>query len=126
MTQLFINIKELVQVRDAAIKKVSGIEMKNLPTIKNAFLLVKDELIFDFGAMDKIPDFSVDEMIDCSGKIILPSWCDSHSHIVFAGNREHEFVDRIKGLSYEEIARNGGGILNSTKKLKETYRRRFI
>ena len=120
MTQLFINIKELVQVRDAAIKKVSGIEMKNLPTIKNAFLLVKDELIFDFGTMDKIPDLSVDEIIDCSGKIILPSWCDSHSHIVFAGNREHEFVDRIKGLSYEEIARNGGGILNSTKKLKET------
>ena len=60
MTQLFINIKELVQVRDAAIKKVSGIEMKKLPTIKNAFLLVKDELIFDFGTMDKIPDLSVD------------------------------------------------------------------
>ena len=120
MTQLFINIKELVQVRDAAIKKVSGIEMKKLPTIKNAFLLVKDELIFDFGAMDKIPDFSVDEIIDCSGKIILPSWCDSHSHLVFAGNREHEFVDRIKGISYEEIARNGGGILNSTKKIKES------
>ena len=120
MTQLFINIKELVQVRDASIKKVSGTEMTILPTIKDAFLLIKDELIYDFGHMDKIPDFSVDTTIDCSGKIILPSWCDSHTHIVFAGNREQEFVDRIKGLSYEEIARNGGGILNSTKKIKET------
>ena len=94
--------------------------MTILPTIKDAFLLIKDELIYDFGHMDKIPDFSVDTTIDCSGKIILPSWCDSHTHIVFAGNREQEFVDIIKGLSYEEIARNGGGILNSTKKIKET------
>ena len=120
MTQLFINIKELVQVRDASVKKVSGLEMSMLPTIKNAFLLVKDELIFDFGLMDKMPTISVDKIIDCSDKMILPSWCDSHTHIVFAGNREQEFVDRIKGVSYEEIAKNGGGILNSTKKLKET------
>jgi len=120
MTQLFINIKELVQVRDASVKKVSGLEMSILPTIKNAFLLVKDELIFDFGLMNKMPNFSVDKIIDCSDKMILPSWCDSHTHIVFAGDREQEFVDRIKGVSYEEIANNGGGILNSTKKLKAT------
>ena len=126
MTQLFINIKELVQVRDAAIKKVSGIEMKKLPTIKNAFLLVKDELIFDFGTMDKIPDLSVDEIIDCSGKIILPSWCDSHSHLVFAGNREHEFVDRIKGRSYQEIADNGGGIINSAINIKTNRNQKLI
>jgi imidazolonepropionase len=94
--------------------------MNILPTIKDAFLLIKDELIYDFGHMNELPDFSVDTTIDCSDKIILPSWCDSHTHIVFAGNREQEFVDRIKGLTYEEIARKGGGILNSTKKIKET------
>ncbi|KGL63774.1 imidazolonepropionase [Polaribacter sp. Hel1_85] len=120
MTQLFINIKELVQVRDTSVKKVSGKEMNILPTIKNAFLLIKNESIADFGLMDKIPEFTVDKTIDCSGKMIFPTWCDSHTHIVFAGNREQEFVDRINGLSYEEIANNGGGILNSAKKLQVT------
>ena len=119
MTQLFINIKELVQVRDGSIKKVSGKEMNVLPTIKNAFLLVKNQLIDDFGSMDGIPTTKVDKTIDCRGKLILPTWCDSHTHIVFAGNREQEFVDRINGLSYEEIAKRGGGILNSAKKLQE-------
>ncbi|MEE9407258.1 MAG: imidazolonepropionase [Polaribacter sp.] len=120
MTQLFINIKELIQVRDASIKKVSGKEMSILPTIKNAFLLIKDDIITDFGLMNEITNFSIDKTIDCSGKMILPTWCDSHTHIVFAGNREQEFVDRINGLSYEEIANNGGGILNSAKKLQKT------
>ena len=120
MTKLFINIKELIQVRDASIKKVAGAAMNVLPTIKNAFLLIENDVIKDFGLMDKILTFSVDETIDCSGKMILPTWCDSHTHIVFAGNREQEFVDRINGLSYEEIANNGGGILNSAKKLQAT------
>jgi imidazolonepropionase len=120
MTKLFINIKELIQVRDASIKKVSGKEMNILPTIQNAFLLIENDVIKDFGLMLNVPTFSFDKTIDCKDKLILPTWCDSHTHIVFAGNREQEFVDRIKGLSYEEIANNGGGILNSAKKLQET------
>lgn len=120
MTKLFISIKELIQVREVSVKKVSGKEMKILPTLKNAFLLIENDLIKDFGSMQNVPTFSVDETIDCEGKMILPTWCDSHTHIVFAGNREQEFVDRINGLSYEQIANNGGGILNSAKKLQET------
>jgi imidazolonepropionase len=120
MTQLFINIKELIQVREPSIQKVSGKEMGVLPTLKNAFLRVENELIVDFGLMDALPNKTADETIDCQGKMIFPSWCDSHTHIVYAGNRAQEFVDRNKGLSYEEIANNGGGILNSAKRLQET------
>jgi imidazolonepropionase len=120
MTKLFTNIKELIQIRDASIQKVSGKEMGVLPTLKNAFLLIENGLIKDFGLMQEMPTFSSAKTIDCAGKMILPTWCDSHTHIVFAGNREQEFVDRIKGLSYEEIANNGGGILNSAKKLQAT------
>ena len=119
MTQLFINIKELIQVRDLEFLKISGTAMKVLPTIKNAFLLVEDNTIIDYGLMQNAPN-SIDNIIDCNGKMILPTWVDSHTHIVFAGNREQEFVDRIKGLTYEEIANKGGGILNSAKKLQET------
>ena len=120
MTTLIINIKELIQVRETSVAKVSGAEMTTLPTIKNAFLLLKNNLIADFGSMDQIPQVKTDKVIDASGKIVLPSWCDSHTHIVYAGNREQEFVDRINGLTYEEIANRGGGILNSAKKLNET------
>lgn len=120
MTTLIINIKELLQVRDSTILKVSGVEMAVLPTIKNAFLVIKDNLIADFGSMGNVPEIHTDKTIDATGKIVLPSWCDSHTHIVYAGNREQEFVDRINGLSYEEIANRGGGILNSAKKLNET------
>lgn len=119
MTQLFINIKELIQVRDLEVLKISGTAMKILPTLKNAFLLVEDHMIIDYGLMQNAPN-SIDNVIDCNGKMILPTWVDSHTHIVFAGNREQEFVDRIKGLTYEEIANKGGGILNSAKKLQET------
>ncbi len=120
MKKLFINIKELIQVRDISIKKVSGANMKQLPTIKNAFLLVENDIISDFGEMKRLNKIAEIEIIDCSGKMILPTWCDSHTHIVFADNREQEFVDRINSLAYEEIAKNGGGILNSAKKLQET------
>jgi len=120
MTNLFINIKELIQVRDFSVKKVSGKEMSILPTIKNAFLLVKDDLIEDFGSMDDLPKIEIDHTIDVTGKMILPTWCDSHTHIVYAGNREREFADRINGLSYETIAKNGGGILNSAKLVQKT------
>ena len=119
MITLFTNIKELIQVREASVKKVSGAEMSVLPTIKNAFLLIENDTIIDFGSMEKI-SVSADKIIDCTDKIILPTWCDSHTHIVYAGNREQEFVDRINGLTYEEIANNGGGIVNSAKKLQQT------
>ncbi|HEX8270318.1 MAG TPA: imidazolonepropionase [Flavobacterium sp.] len=119
MRILIINIKELLQIRDASVTKVSGKEMAVLPSIKNAFLLINDDLIEDFGQMSKCPA-TADQIIDASGKIVLPTWCDSHTHIVYAGNREQEFVDRINGMTYEEIANRGGGILNSAKKLNET------
>jgi imidazolonepropionase len=121
MKTLIINIKELLQVRDASVLNVSGSEMAILPTIKNAFLLIENDLIADFGSMDDLSeDKNPEKCIDADGKIVLPSWCDSHTHIVYAGNREQEFVDRINGLSYEEIANRGGGILNSAKILNET------
>lgn len=120
MTLLLTNIKELLQVREQHILKVSGSEMKELPTIKNAWLLIENGKIADFGTMETIPELTADETIDAAGKIVLPTWCDSHTHIVYAGNREQEFADRINGLSYEEIANRGGGILNSAKTLQET------
>ncbi len=120
MATLFKNIKELIQVRTESVSFLSGKEMNKLPTIKNGFLVVENGLIANFGLMDNCPTDNFSEIIDATGKMILPSWCDSHTHIVYAGNREGEFVDRINGLSYEEIANNGGGILNSAKKLQET------
>lgn len=120
MQTLFINIKELLQVRPQGISKVSGSEMAILPKIDNAFLLINDHVIADFGPMENCPNLENATIIDASGKVILPSWVDSHTHIVYAGNRVQEFVDRINGLSYEEIFNRGGGILNSAKKLNET------
>ena len=120
MITLIKNIKELLQVRETSVSKVSGTEMAVLPAIKNAFLIIKDNLIADFGAMENLPEVKADKIIDATGRIVLPSWCDSHTHIVYAGNREQEFVDRINGFTYEEIANRGGGVLNSAKKLNET------
>ncbi len=120
MRILIINIKELLQVREIAIKKVVGADMKILPTLKNAYLLIENDHISDFGKMENLNGINADTTIDAIGKIVLPTWCDSHTHIVYAGNREGEFVDRINGLSYEEIAVKGGGILNSAKKLQQT------
>ncbi len=119
MKILIINIKELLQVREQNITKVSGAEMAILPKIDNAYLLIEDNLITDFGSMENCPTITVNQTIDATGKVVLPTWCDSHTHIVYAGNRVQEFVDRIHGLSYEEIANRGGGILNSAKKLNE-------
>lgn len=120
MITLIKNIKELLQVRESSVSKVSGAEMAILPTIKDAFLILKDNLIEDFGSMENLPEIKADKVIDATGRIVMPSWCDSHTHIVYAGNREQEFVDRINGFTYEEIANRGGGILNSAKKLNET------
>lgn len=121
MTTLIINIKELLQVRDSSVLKVSGSEMAILPSIKNAYLFIQEGIIADFGSMEDLPeDLNPEKCVDADGKVVLPAWCDSHTHIVYAGNREQEFVDRINGLSYEEIAHRGGGILNSARKLNET------
>ncbi|GAB7258172.1 imidazolonepropionase [Polaribacter sp. OB-PA-B3] len=119
MNVLFKNIKELIQVRETSTNFLSGKEMSILPTIKNAFLLVENGIISDYGIMENCPEIDI-KTIDAKGKMILPSWCDSHTHLVFAGNREDEFVDRINGLSYAEIAKNGGGILHSAKRLQQT------
>jgi imidazolonepropionase len=118
---LLINIKNLLQVRDLETSYVSGKEMSVIPSIKSAYLLIDKGIIKDFGEMKNSPkNLEKFNTVDCKGKMVLPSWCDSHTHIVYAGNRSNEFIDRIKGLSYNEIANNGGGILNSVDILRNT------
>lgn len=118
MRKVFTNIKQLLQIRSNKIRSVTGKSMKELPLIENAFLCIENDLISDFGEMNSFIQKKNDKVIDVSGKLILPCWCDSHSHVVYAGDRSSEFVDRINGLSYQEIANRGGGILNSAKKLQ--------
>lgn len=120
MSILIINIKELLQVRDTNVAIVKGSDMKVLPTLKNAYLLIEHDTIIQYGPMAECEGLEADDVIDATGKIVLPSWCDSHTHIVYAGDRSQEFVDRINGLSYEEIAERGGGILNSAEQLRNT------
>lgn len=120
MKILIKNIKELLQVRESGVLMVAGKDMAILPKIDNAYLLIEDNIISDFGSMDDCPEIEVDNIINAKNRVVLPAWCDSHTHIVYAGNRVQEFVDRINGLSYEEIANRGGGILNSAKKLNAT------
>ncbi len=118
MSSLLIRgAKALVQVREHPISKVKGAEMAHLPTLENAWLLLENERITAFGTMDTCPE-RADEIVDATGRYVLPAWCDSHTHLVFAASREEEFTYRIKGMSYEEIAQNGGGILNSARKLR--------
>ncbi len=124
MKLILENIKELVQVDPMQRLWVAGKSMAELQTIKNAYLIIQDELIENFGVMEDLPSSGYDSddlvmEIDCAGKMVFPSYCDSHTHLVFAATREGEFVDRIKGLTYEEIAEHGGGILNSAKRLQE-------
>lgn len=99
--------------------------MNDLPLLENAFLLIEGDLIKDFGEMKNAPE-RADKMIDATGKYVFPTWCDSHTHLVFAGSREGEFADRISGLSYEEIAERGGGILNSAQRLRDTSESELI
>jgi imidazolonepropionase len=126
MPVLIKNIKGLIGTENEPKLKKSGSEMAILNSIPEAYLYIKDEKISGFGRMSEMPEFLSQshfydtEIIDASGKFVFPSFCDPHTHIVYAGSREQEFADRIKGLSYEEIARRGGGILNSAKKLHET------
>ncbi|UII32423.1 imidazolonepropionase [Fulvivirga ulvae] len=120
MEILIQNIKGLVQVRNTSLKWVAGESMADLPVIENAFLYLKDGKIADFGYMDNMPAVDADEVINASGRFVFPSFVDSHTHLVFAASREEEFVYKIKGMSYAEIAAKGGGILNSAKRLQQT------
>jgi imidazolonepropionase len=126
MHLLIKNIKGLIAAEEPLKEKISGKDMGFLNIIQDAYVYIKDGFIFDFGKMSQmLPDSpwtSVRDIntIDVSGKFVFPSFCDPHTHMVYAGSREQEFADRIRGLSYEEIARRGGGILNSAKKLHET------
>lgn len=122
MKILIKNIKALVGVRENGELRLEGKEMRLLPLIENAFLAVEDDLIVDYGSMDDllIEDWNALKIYDAEGRFLLPGFVDSHSHVVWAGNRESEFVDRINGRSYEEIAKKGGGILNSARKLSLT------
>ena len=119
--RIFIsNIKSLLQIEDNENSRLlaRGQDMKMLPSIDNAWLLIEDGLIKAYGDMSSLDtSLNVDQTIDAKGGLVLPAWCDSHTHLVFAHSREHEFIDRINGLSYEAIAQRGGGILNSAKKL---------
>jgi imidazolonepropionase len=118
---LIKNIKKLVQVEESPRNWVAGADMAKLNTIDNAYLLIENGEIKDFGTMDNAPKVSQSvQIIDAKGKMVFPSFCDSHTHLVYAGSREIEYVDKIRGLSYEEIAKRGGGILNSAKLLHNT------
>ena len=123
MDTLFINAKEILLVEhDSSVLVKKGSQMSQIDTITNGYLYIKDGLIEDFGSMDSI-DFSCYNGVkieDVSGKTLMPAFCDSHTHIVYAGSREKEFADKIKGLSYKEIAARGGGILNSVELLHNT------
>lgn len=125
MNLLITNIKELVQTEETPRRWVAGAEMATLPTIQNAYLIIRNGLIEDFGTMEKFKQLDDRYLngyqeIDATGRFVFPCFADSHTHLVFAGSREREFEDRIKGKTYEEIAAAGGGILNSAKKLQQT------
>jgi len=116
---LINNIHGLVQVRTATPAPVAGAAMAELPILHNAFLYIKDGLIAGYGSMNEQPAIHADQTIDASGRFVFPSWVDSHTHLVFAASREEEFVLKIKGATYAEIAAKGGGILNSARRLRD-------
>ena len=133
MKILIKNIGQLINCSETSLVYRRGGEMKTLPLIENAWLAIENGLIADFGEMKDWPgisDWSELEIIDAEGGFVLPAWCDSHTHVVFAASREGEFLDRLKGLTYQEIAEKGGGILNSANKLSlmsedELYKQAF-
>ena len=124
MKTLITNIKKLVQVGSSPRKWVAGEEMSVLPCLSDAYLLIEGDRIAGFGEMDRLDRSKLEETdflqeIDASGRLVLPSFCDSHTHLVYAGSREIEYIDKIRGFSYEEIARRGGGILNSARRMRQ-------
>ena len=112
------NIREIVGITPEGVLRKQGAEMDHTGTLSNAYLLMEDDRIADFGPMNEMPE--ADAYIDAEGGLLMPSFCDSHTHIVYAGTRDGEFLDKIRGLSYEEIAARGGGILNSSDLLHST------
>lgn len=127
MRILIKDLEQIVQIEEdgAQLQIVKGEDMRILPILRDAWLTMNGDRIEDFGTMDTCPD-DADIVISAKGKMLFPAWCDSHTHIVYAGSREREFVDRINGLSYEEIAERGGGILNSAKRLNETSEEELV
>ncbi|MES2702606.1 MAG: imidazolonepropionase [Bacteroidota bacterium] len=121
MRLLISNIKQLHGTEQSTENrlKVAGTDMATLSYIDNAWVLTENGRIHSFGTMSELPETHAEKTIDATGRLVLPAWVDSHTHLVFAAPRDGEFVDRIKGLSYEEIARRGGGILNSARRLNE-------
>ncbi|MEG1885522.1 MAG: imidazolonepropionase [Alistipes sp.] len=117
MSLLIKNIVKIAGVDTSGRDRVCGAEMNQLRTLDNGWLLVEGERIKEFGAMSEIGARTADRVVDAEGGMLFPSFCDSHTHLVYAGSREQEFIDKINGLSYEEIARRGGGILNSADRL---------
>ncbi|MCX6248078.1 MAG: imidazolonepropionase [Bacteroidetes bacterium] len=149
MAILIKNIKALIQVEEKFRPNVSGKEMASLPTVKDAWIFIDEGRIIDFGTKDsyeirlpagqagimnheksthKLTSSPAQQLttIDATGKLVFPSFCDSHTHLVYAGSREIEYIDKIKGLSYEEIARRGGGILNSAKRLHKASEEELV
>ncbi len=121
MSLIIYNTGMLVQVRDESIAFVAGKDMSRLPVMENAWLLIEDDIIAGYGSMDNMPSFSNSiNRLDAGGGYVFPAFCDSHTHLVYAGSREKEYTDKIRGLSYEEIAKRGGGILNSSQLLHQT------
>ena len=111
------NIGILAGIDESGRDRIAGADMARLEVVENAYLTAEEGLIASYGRMEELPEGRADEEIDARGGVVLPAFCDSHTHIVYAGSREGEFVDKINGLSYEEIARRGGGILNSADRL---------
>lgn len=120
MSLLVKNIGMLVGIDESHRLKVEGKAMAEIETLENAWLRTDGERIKDYGTMDSLPSAEGCEVLDAEGGWLFPSFCDSHTHIVYAGSREQEFLDKINGLSYEEIAKRGGGILNSADRLHDT------
>lgn len=119
MKTLIKNIKELVQVERNPRLRVMGKDMAKMETVKDAYLIVEDGKIAAFGEMKDLAEQTFDKEVDATGRMVFPSFCDSHTHLVYAGSREIEYIDKIRGLSYDEIAKRGGGILNSAKRVQE-------
>ena len=120
MKTIFVNIKQLLGILPPGVLRLEGAAMSSVGSLDDAFLTVCDGVITGFGPMSSRPSGQFDTVVDASGCLLMPSFCDSHTHIVYAGSREQEFIDKISGLSYEEIAARGGGILNSADLLHAT------
>jgi len=126
VSTLYTNIETLAGITHNITSPLRGNELKVLHQLSNAWIFTKNGVIEDFGPMSSMPSINPDQTIDCSNQTILPAWCDSHTHLVYAATREDEFVDRINGLTYQEIAAKGGGILNSAKKIANASKDELI